>query len=439
LAAAAGAVASSRRPDGADDESDFPNRGGNRRRERRSAPQARLDLRRADPLEHTVYRLQTELDLDDAAAWKMARELQAWTVLNEGEDRSGYKTLHWARKLTRCIQLHPTVGDKLFSEEGDVVEAVMELDRRSQRHSEVVNTIGNQHRAVRAGREDGTAEYTDASAYMGQSWWLKAVHVRVAKWIDHYYLLSAEQLRRGHPRWVHEEKSLPKGWQEYEVGGRVMFWNPETKRMQLKAPALEGQPRPEPRNPPVALLDIGSCTDPFSSFPLLVETTAVDLRPAEGFEGIFQADFFDVPIVEPGSESAPGAGERVLLGDSGELLGLVAGSFDVAVLSLVLSYVGSPEKRIEMISRARRCLRDDRGLLFVIEVGSAIASTSWYNEDAAAEWTRAIEAVGFRILRFEDQIFEKNRKHKVCQWVFETTEIGTDPLEPLRTPKEMPW
>ncbi|CAE8632874.1 unnamed protein product, partial [Polarella glacialis] len=88
--------------------------------------------------------------------------------------------------------------------------------------------------------------------------------------------------------------------------------------------------------------------------------------------------------------------------------------------------------------RARRCLKDDRGLLFVVEVGSALADASWYEQDAAAEWSRALESAGFKLLKFEDEVVDRHKRHKLLQWVLETAPIKDDvELKPMTTPKDL--
>ena len=60
-----------------------------------------------------------------------------------------------------------------------------------------------------------------------------------------------------------------------------------------------------------------------------------------------------------------------------------------------------------MVRKARQCLKDHRGLLFagtpklsrlrslwqqVVEGGSAVMEGQWYQKDAAAEWSLAMDA-----------------------------------------------
>mmetsp|Transcript_114105 Transcript_114105/g.254604 ORF Transcript_114105/g.254604 Transcript_114105/m.254604 type:complete len:541 (-) Transcript_114105:7-1629(-) len=394
------------------------------------------------PLRHSIQLLMQKLNVDEGPATQIAEDLQEFAVSRDGEDPTGSKTKRWARRLVRGLSKHPGVKSVLYGGPDGTIKAIKELEKRSDRHGDRVAAIEAQHRAVREGKEGDLDSYSEATAYMADQWWVRSAHSRVAQWMDEYFLLTPEQLQRGHHPWAFKKSGgLPEGWKRYEVGGRVMFWNPKAKKMQVKEPergADDAKVPPPPREPPVALLDVGSCNNSFTRFPYLVEPTALDLRPSEGSEGVLQADFFEVPILDPAGH-APGV--RALLSEDGRLEGLVAGSFDVVVLSLVLSYIADPQRRIEMIARARRCLRDDRGLLFVIEVGSSMADVSWYKGDAAADWSMAIEGAGFKAMKFEDEVAERRpwRTHDVFQWVFETAPVQDAPLEPLMTPREMPW
>lgn len=420
-------------------------RGGGQRR----VPFARVSENAVGrPLSHSAELLMRAFRVEQWRATRMAEVLQRWTVRREGEDPTGTKTKRWTRRLVRGLEQHPLLRKTLFNGNlGECVVATLEeLERRSTRHGRKVDAIERQHRANREGAEADSAEYSEASAYMGEEWWMRAAHARVAKWIDEYFLLTPEQVRRGHHPWAFKTGGLPSGWKRYVVAGRSMFWNPIAKRMQLQEPPVEpgdAAAAPPPREPPIALLDIGSCSNPFDRFTYLIEPVALDLHPGEGVEGVLQADFFEVPILEPeeGEHDGEAPEQRILLGEGGQLEGILAGSFDVVVLSLVLSFVPDPRRRMEMVARARRCLRNDRGLLFVIEVGSALADASWYEGDAATDWSRAIEEAGFRTKLFEDEVKESYppKSHRLLQWVFETAPLQDKALKPLMTPREMPW
>jgi len=404
----------------------------------------RGDNAAGNQLKHSAELLARQLNIQIWKAQRIAQVLQAYVVEREGEDPTGSRTKRWARRLVRGLQKHPALKPILF--DGDyadtVVDTIVELDKRSGKHTAKVVAIHSHHRELREGEDGSGEEYADAVSYMGNEWWVKAAHDNMARWIDGYYLLTPEQLRRGHPPWAFKMGGMPKGWKKYTMAGKTMYWNPSTKKMQREAPATvdNSSIAPPPCQPPVALLDVGSCTNPFRRFPFLVEPVALDLQPGNGARGVFQADFLQVPIVDS-IDSNNNTEQRVLVTSDGHLDGIVAGSFDVVVLSLVLSCVPEPQQRIDMIARARRCLRDDRGLPCVLEVGTALADSKWYCGDAFQEWKSAIEGVGFRIKLFEDEVkeFRPYKLHRAYQWVFETAPARGGPLQPLLTPKDMKW
>lgn len=367
---------------------------------------------------------------------RLAATLQRYVVATEQEDPNGMRTRGLARRLIRGLEQHPAMRQVLFAAPGGVIKVVKELQLRSARHTERFETIREQHEAVSEGEDGEMEEYTDASAYIGDAWWVRVARNKMVQWIDEYFLLTPQQLLRGYPRWAFNKGILPKGWKRYTLQGRTGWWNPETKRLQSEAPPrLDAAETPPGLEPPVLLLDIGSCTNGFTDYSDLVLPFALDLSPSSNSTGIYKADFFEVPIVDP--ESQP-PGERFVVGPDGELQAIVAGSFEVAVISLVLSYVPTPGMRIEMVAKARSCLRDNRGLLMVMEVGSALADKSWYHGDAAAEWSRAIEGAGFRVLKFQDMIREGPKKQNACLWVFETAPVPDEVLKPLYTPRDYP-
>ena len=59
-------------------------------------------------------------------------------------------------------------------------------------------------------------------------------------------------------------------------------------------------------------------------------------------------------------------GTAVRADEGGRLEAVGAGSFDAAVLSLVLSFLPTAALRREMLARARRCLRPG-GVLLLVE------------------------------------------------------------------------
>ena len=173
------------------------------------------------------------------------------------------------------------------------------------------------------------------------------------------------------------------------------------------------------------LLDVGSCYNPFSPESLRVilgrgdggagggadamfEVTALDLAPAH--ESVLQCDFLALEVGPPGSEpvtAAPAEG-----GGPARLLRLPKQSMDVVTLSLVLSYLPSPEQRASIVRKAAELLRrppEGCGLLLILtplsvnrlrcpdgdESACKLTSPS-AQETVLARWQRSFEGMGLR-------------------------------------------
>eukprot|EP00615_Pteridomonas_danica_P012579 CAMPEP_0114368226 /NCGR_PEP_ID=MMETSP0101-20121206/30681_1 /TAXON_ID=38822 ORGANISM="Pteridomonas danica, Strain PT" /NCGR_SAMPLE_ID=MMETSP0101 /ASSEMBLY_ACC=CAM_ASM_000211 /LENGTH=336 /DNA_ID=CAMNT_0001518309 /DNA_START=350 /DNA_END=1358 /DNA_ORIENTATION=+ len=185
-------------------------------------------------------------------------------------------------------------------------------------------------------------------------------------------------------------------------------------------------------NRPIKLLDVGSCYNPFAKMAIKIpetgvheslsasdesvdafEITAIDLCPLEGCQDVFQCDFLACPIVKGDdadpvmkleqSKSLVKDKKKVKL-DGVKVESLRSSSFDVVVMSLVLSYIPDPMMRAEMIARSYECLRkpsenepNEAGLLLLFERGS-IAN---YDDGILGEWVSSIESLGFLLVRYE--------------------------------------
>ena len=144
----------------------------------------------------------------------------------------------------------------------------------------------------------------------------------------------------------------------------------------------------EPSNsrPLPVVLDVGSCWDYFRVFETrgCYNVTALDLCPRS--VDVFRCDFLELRVSAPGTEVGAEDDEKGpgLDGDESKsanhdpqpnrpnrpnqkfLISLPANSVSAVVLSLVLSYVPSPELRGEMIRKAREVLLDNgRGVLTI--------------------------------------------------------------------------
>lgn len=162
---------------------------------------------------------------------------------------------------------------------------------------------------------------------------------------------------------------------------------------------------------------VGSCYNPFvTTVPLgALDVTAIDLCPLEN-TGVLRCDFLTCSIAE-NDANTPQVVESY---DDGvpSVVCLSAGSFDVVVMSLVLSYLPDPMMRAEMISRAYDCLScpsnsdpSKGGLLLLVDKGSI--STRRDDFSILGDWVSAIESQGFSLVRC-DTIRSKGTAHALA-------------------------
>ncbi|KOO34134.1 zinc finger protein [Chrysochromulina tobinii] len=189
---------------------------------------------------------------------------------------------------------------------------------------------------------------------------------------------------------------------------------------------------------PLRLLDVGSCGTLFDARYDALACTALDLCPQEGNGHVLQCDFLQLGIGPSDGAPAIEPHERF---PAGRLTSLPAASFDVVVLSLVLSYLPIPRQRHAMILKARQLLptpdacstqltaaaqaaaqaamhdadpatssgvsrgeisgvRWRRGLLLIVDTYSVDRrARSWRDQTRLREWAAAIESAGFVFLR----------------------------------------
>ena len=183
----------------------------------------------------------------------------------------------------------------------------------------------------------------------------------------------------------------------------------------------------------LAFLDIGSCYNPFAARAEF-EVTACDLYPKH--RDVLQCDFLEVqrrprgaaPEVTAGAEKA-GAQRLVALPED---------SYDVAALSLVLSYLPSPAHRIKMLETARALLvqpeTDGRapheaGLLLIVEKASVLGSGP-RGQRLLRHWKRTIQALGFKSVTYRALGNSRSgcRMHAFCFRVSATEPAGAEAL-----------
>ncbi|CAE7256115.1 unnamed protein product [Symbiodinium microadriaticum] len=163
-------------------------------------------------LKPSITFAQRSLEVDAAEAYALVEEIRAFAVARDGDDATGTRTKHWTQRLCRGLEAHPGLRP-LLQEEGGVEAALLELETRSEKHTKMFKGITEHHAALREGNAADAEEYSEQAAYMAEQWWIRIAKQRIISLIDQYYLLTGEQMRRGHPRWAfpRESLALPKG------------------------------------------------------------------------------------------------------------------------------------------------------------------------------------------------------------------------------------
>jgi hypothetical protein len=210
----------------------------------------------------------------------------------------------------------------------------------------------------------------------------------------------------------------------------------------------------------IRLLDVGSCYNPIekSDQTGVFDVTALDLFPAD--PTVFQCDFLNLTVGPAGSDpirTTAGVTETMSDHDgavgassAGTLTQQPAGSFDAVTMSLVLSYLPTPEQRAAMIRKARQLLvspdphgppnrRHQTGLLLIAEKPSIFNSKKEHTADNVGKnksflltsWKQAIANEGFELVKYR-MMWANGR----CSHLFAfattdapvVTERGSEPL-----------
>jgi hypothetical protein len=312
-------------------------------------------------------------------------------------------------------------------------------------------TIQTQHAALReapAEWDEATHEaaalraYASAAEQMGERAWVQAgFDWCVARTDDFYFKggwrrISMRPERK--PQW-HAHARV------YDDATRACF---EARvAAPLEPPPASFRPRA------LRLLDIGSCYNPFADEARYgsgrFEVTALDLWP--GKPGVLRCDFLALAL-DPAA-SAPRLGAYTAADGTAmaACVGLPRDSFDVAVMSLVLSYLPSAAQRTEMVRRARALLKAPTaadpfraGLLLLVDAPSVSrpdcvrgASAKRLRPDSAlSEWIRAAEGLGLRYVRHD--LLGRDAHALVFQTVPGPTPAADDPrLLPMPVRKEL--
>ena len=149
-----------------------------------------------------------------------------------------------------------------------------------------------------------------------------------------------------------------------------------------------------PKDFALALIDVGSCYDPFARFDIF-STLAVDISPST--DSVVEMDFVSVPVSAACVSEGSPRRLKLHMHDAVKKE-LVADSFHVVVFSLLLEYFPSTRHRWICCMKASRILRMD-GILVIVTPDS-----SHVNKRAAQmkSWREALEThLGFKRWKYE--------------------------------------
>jgi len=347
-----------------------------------------------------------------------------------------------------------------------LLDAVVDNTERLARGEHVYKVINGHHRELRqrgeAAKDDEVLRsYAEAATYVGTRSW-------VHQGIDWCAAQARTFFREGGGAKLARRELMK---HSHDTIGAPL--TAETQEWVLRAADVGVGPREEE---PIRLLDVGACGTLFEGYEGL-ETMALDLCPQASNPNVHQCDFLELgigdaassPVVEPNDDFAAGC-----------LRSLPAGSFDVVVFSLVLSYLPDPAQRGAMMAKARQLLptphtcerqleaarahltakpggapvggaagggaaasvagtseanemRWRRGLLLVVDTFSVDRSVrTWQEAPYLQEWMAAVESLGFVFLRHTTLA----RSHALAFTTAPLEQAELDAL-PSREPPEM--
>lgn len=224
--------------------------------------------------------------------------------------------------------------------------------------------------------------YADSSVVTAAKPWIRAAHSDIVDQLDRIFLLSSEA-RRHHAIFV-RKKTLREA--------RIAFFSKHGRGMNPQELAALEDDVTTPTEGELNcgsfhVLDCGACSNPFAElfakFGSRVELTAVDLQPMAA--GVLQCDFLTVP-------AHPAA--------SGELFPVVSIAqlsrcrFHAIIMSLVLSYLPTPELRMRMVLHCRDFLKDN-GVLVLLLAKSIAPRAS--RSQLLHSWLQGFRNCGFEL------------------------------------------
>lgn len=398
---------------------------------------------------HVASTIAQALTYDNAAPVTPTTEEVAARIthglLHHPEINSNLQLLTNATLIARAFR---AVGDastvQRVQSGATSVESILEEYRQYvARNSAVFTTIQRHHQDIKREKpeEERLQQYATAAKMMGSKKWVRESNA----WAENF---SLSFLRRNGARKAHI-KELSEAYKGQHGGAEI----PRAEREALEAGLLRDLMRgaagdDAPR--PIRLLDVGSCYNPIATGPSAeaFDITALDLCPAS--ESVLQCDFLTLtvgpedsaPVFKPESSSS---GVRALSQ-------LPAHSFDVVVMSLVLSYLPSPEQRRTMIEKARLLLRNPQspalggqphsaGLLLIVEkasiftlsrktragvaamlaAGGEIFFSDSSKNDLCHTWKTAIPALGYSLVKYTNLLCSEDGR-RVHAFAFKTSD-----------------
>ncbi|XP_045036851.1 S-adenosylmethionine sensor upstream of mTORC1-like [Daphnia magna] len=136
----------------------------------------------------------------------------------------------------------------------------------------------------------------------------------------------------------------------------------------------------------VAVLDVGSCYNPFGEYEEL-DVLSIDLCPA--LESVYQCDFLNIPL-----------GKTTVI-DGQSVLSLATNQFHcigiLCIFFLLLEYFPSPSQRWTCCEKAHLLLLRE-GILIIITPDSKAAHS---NSKVMRSWREALSAIGFKRIKYE--------------------------------------
>lgn len=285
----------------------------------------------------------------ETVAEKISTKLLGDKILAKGNADLG-KSL---QAITRGV--YQLTADELMSDDLDMHKIIATVNEQTEKSIKMFqNIIGHHNKLVTMKWDDAMCNNADLETYsisareMGRRAWVQHGNDWIARFMANFFLHGGAT--KHHVRF---NKKIDSNFQSIPLVKNILCDAMGTSRK-------------------LQVLDVGSCYNPLvhSEYAEHMDVVAVDLYP--GDESVYQCDFLALTVGPSGSEP--------IIEDDPARRGwkiikqLPERSFDVVTMSLVLSYLPSPDQRQQMINKAQRLLRNGdgihpqcRGLLLIVE------------------------------------------------------------------------